>query len=641
MWQKIMRDMEWLVIVALLVGAVMAVGCGNSAVLDPVTDPKIVAPDKITFLGSDSTIYGMYKDEFDSPVEGGTWTFDSSNNGTTPTHTTGTFNSTAGGLPLTISFTQAGIYQFKFAKSNLEKTVKVYVYPTAGPSKSVEIGSVATIGGGMIPQDPLHTITVGCAELGIGAQNPIDPISFIPTKEGVFNVRYAVWASSGVLGEETPLLADVIAVITVTVPVSPPAGIVVSAGSVRVAAIGEVVTLNGTAQNGSTFSQGTWVPFGDTTGSTATQLPYDSVNNVTPLTFSATQAGVYQFKFTDGTYNSVTKVHVYPPADAGSNRDAARGSIVSLVGNSDINVTGLPTIWTPPAGVTLNNADKTTATFTATTEGSYQFMFGFYPPSGSTTPLTSATVTINVVAPPPGTISTIAELQAELFIQPYIVEIPASTIYPSKSLEILTFNNNYTMLNLTSGESGYGIIPMPSTIWENDWLVEDVGFPRLQNPRLSFQQAPRIRYLNTSAPVNSADSLKMPGYTSLYGDIPAVDDNWLKVAKLQSADLAGKTFSYYPYSYKFNADNTGVYTDAYGNPNMTPKNVNFTWAIDPTGFKAVLTFDPNAFDFNVSKEEFYFTIRGAAYSVQREIAITKYDKHSNFSSCSLKTWSLY
>jgi hypothetical protein len=244
-----------------------------------------------------------------------------------------------------------------------------------------------------------------------------------------------------------------------------------------------------------------------------------------------------------------------------------------------------------------------------------------------------------VVAPPPGTVSTIAELQAELLAQPYIVEIPASTIYPSKSLEILTFISQYRMLNLSSGEPGYGIIPMPSVIWDNPWLVEDVGFPRLQNPHLSYGNAP-IRYLNTSAPVNSADSLKMPGYTSLYGGIPAVDDNWLKIAKLQTADLAGKTFSMYPYSYKFNADNTGVYSDAYGNPDMTEKKVPFTWASDSTGFYAVLIFDPNAYGFEIDKEVFYFTIRGAAYTGQREIAISKY-VGINFTRCNLTHWSFY
>lgn len=96
------------------------------------------------------------------------------------------------------------------------------------------------------------------------------------------------------------------------------------------------------------------------------------------------------------------------------------------------------------------------------------------------------------------------------------------------------------------------------------------------------------RTLNTAAPVNTTTILTMTGYAGKTGSLSGSSvENWIKVAPVTTADFSGKTVALDSNNinkYVFTTATTGQYTDRFGNSRS------FTWGIASGGQKAVVTY---------------------------------------------------
>jgi hypothetical protein len=249
---------------------------------------------------------------------------------------------------------------------------------SAGPNQAVGMGVVVHLdgSGSTSPNGPLvytwSMLSVPAGSLAVLSDAHVVSPTFLADRPGTYVVQLIVADPFGVSAPATA---------TITTSVVPP---VANAGSSRTAALGDTVTLDGSA---STSAVGLplsyqWSVTSRPQGSAAA---LSSTTAVTP-TFTVDRAGDYVFQLivNDGLSASVpatvtiSTVAVPPIAKPGANQMVTTGDLVHLDGSASVAGNGYAltyswTLLTAPAGSTAVLANPTSATpsFVADKEGDY------------------------------------------------------------------------------------------------------------------------------------------------------------------------------------------------------------------------------------------------------------------------------
>jgi len=580
-----------------------------------------------------------------------------------------------------VTITEPGTYVIKASIGSLEKTFTLGVIALdAGPDRTVALGSTVTLTGNTSPamptglsmdfrsKDRLSQLSIefnsywthetylsstnGFVEPGsylygsfpLQRITPINPIIRIESSNGnvaslvasevgqhVFYYCATPIGDSGYSGKYYKVCDPI--TITVVEPTIPP---VADPGTARTVAVGDSVTLNGSA---STDTYGlplaySWSLTSKPGGSDA------SLTNATAVdpSFTAGVAGDYVISLTvdNGHLSStaatvtITASPLVPPnnapvADAGTAQTVTVGDLVTLDGSASSDADGdtLSYAWgiiSAPSGSTAVLANDTTAlpTFTPDVAGDYVIDLDVYDGVAW-----SQIDTVTVTADPSGggtpayVTDTITLLQNNTFLVSH-------SSAPNGLLEVFEFGDVGP-----GGSMSFAYIDPVSvpTNRSSTWNVIDGGGFALASESIMMA----TRYLNSAAPVDSTGSLIMTGYegyaTGLAGSSV---ENWIKAATVTAADFNGKTVVDYIDStiqYVFTTTTTGEYTADTINPPQA-----FDWSIDSSGQKAVLTFS------NGSTHSLYLTVRQAGFTTVREMGVVTANGTGFVSGGSLKSW---
>lgn len=382
MWNTLKRNMEWLLIVALLVGAVMAVGCMGTTIDNTRAN---AGSDRYVVLGNATTLNGTNTGlgSASAPVSP-LWYLVSAP--VTPvSFTQGSHNTDSTIYELTFTPAALGIYKFKFS-SNItgalsEDTVKVIVIPSTdvGPDQTVPVNTPVTVTG-TSPVDSSHLVWWDCTSEPAGVDTSAlhftqNIATFTPTVVGIYTFSY-------IIGKNNEIEADYFFKDTVTITVEPTGNggtntpPIADAGPAQNAYVNTLVTLNGNISsdadgNPLTYAWTLTPPSGSNTTLTGS-MP----------TFTPDQVGSYVASLivNDGTVSSTSDTvtitvvasvpsNIAPVANAGPDQNATVGSLVNLSGgmSSDGNGSTLTYSWTlaKPNGssAVLTNANTVNTTF--------------------------------------------------------------------------------------------------------------------------------------------------------------------------------------------------------------------------------------------------------------------------------------
>lgn len=545
MWQKIMRNLEWLVVVALLVGAVMAVGCQGTTIDNT---SAYAGPDKYIVLGASCSIQGfnVFKNSItqkDTALGNPSWVSISAP--VTPVNFTQGSNITNSNIyELTFTPSALGIYEFKFSTSILgalsEDTVKVIVIPSAdvGPDQTVPVNTPVTVTG-TSPVDSSHLVWWDCTSAPAGVDTSglhftQNVATFTPTVVGIYTFSY-------IIGKNNEIEADYFFKDTVTITVvssgggnTPP---VANAGTAKTGiSIGSQVLLSGSGS--------------------------DADND--PFTYKWTLA------------NPPTSIYSMPP--------------------------------------TLSGADTFAPYFTPVESGTYTATLIVNDGKVDSAPST-VTITVDTQAGPV-TVDSEALMLSAVSGKAFLVANSSSVLY-----DVLEFSTN-----TAGGTAPYSHIgKYINNTWYNYGISWDY-FVSLTLARLGVSE-PGISYtVNPNGYMTeTATTLNVPGYPQNGGLTGTAAETWLKVAALTNATLSGHKLSawvdVYTLSYQFNADGTGVHVeDVYSHP--------FTWVIDATSRKVVVTFTGTFTDRNGvinSNHRLFMTERHKADVGKREFAVVRFN----------------
>lgn len=571
-----------------------------------------------------------------------------------PIYTSDLIEGERGGSFLQLSFspTVLGVYEFKFSTYiDLylnEDSVKVIVIASGdvGPDQTVPVNTPVTLTG-TSPVDSSHSVwwdcTSGPAGADISGLHFIQNIAtFTPAVAGTYTFSYTIGINTSV--EANHFFTD-----TVTITVNPIAGggntpPTANAGPDQNATVNTLVSLNGNISsdadgNPLTYAWTVTPPSGSNitlTGATSTFTPDQVGNYVASLIVNDGMVNSAPSSVTI-TVAAAVPSNIAPVANAGPDQNATVGNEVTLNGNmsSDGNGNALTYSWSfisvPSIGsvggtvssATLAGANTKSPTFTPDMAGDY--VVSLIVNDGMVNS-TADTVIITAAVPAGGVTPVyVTNLKNLLTDNSFLV---THTTASSGLLEVMEFgpygpggSMTFTYINPSFSSQS------PHVRRTGSWMVLDgSGFAQASESLLFAS-----RVLNTGAPVSSANTLNMTGYSTYSGITDTTVASWIKVAPLTANDLttndlAGRTFTSFSAYYTFTADGKGTYYNGWS------ASAPFTWVIDSTGRKAVITFSA------ASTHHLFMTVRGSSGTFDREFGILDL-YNGDVAGSSLKNWS--
>ncbi|MDD2366308.1 MAG: hypothetical protein PHN84_09100 [Desulfuromonadaceae bacterium] len=233
MWKKMIRNMEWLLIVALLAGAVVAVGCDGGAYNIYVAN---AGPDRVVEIGTQCTLTGTLTLDGEPSKEAVWRYFSVHSSGPEPIYTRGAYDSSTNTISLSVSSAVPGRYVFLFGVPDEVFTgqpsdfATVYVIPqnysiNAGEDRTINIGETVLLTGtgnlyGM--EDRWYQGAIGETQL-IGTKNQDlneYTYSFTPNAPGSYTFTYALTAGDYVITDTVTITVNSNAGSSNTAPVA-------------------------------------------------------------------------------------------------------------------------------------------------------------------------------------------------------------------------------------------------------------------------------------------------------------------------------------------------------------------------------------------------------------------------------------
>ena len=273
----------------------------------------------------------------------------------------------------------------------------------AGSDQTVSEGSTVTLDGSGSSDPDGETISYSwTAPAGITLQNAETASPSFTAPSVSADTDYAITLT---VSDGSDSATD-----TVTITVQNVNGLpTADAGSDQTVSEGSTVTLDGSGSSdpdGETISYSWTAPAGITLQNAETASPSFTAPSVSADTDYAITLTVSDGSdsATDTVTITVQNVNGLPTADAGSDQTVSEGSTVTLdgSGSSDPDGETISYSWTAPAGITLQNAETASPSFTApSVSADTDYAITLTVSDGSDSATDTVTITVQDMSPPP------------------------------------------------------------------------------------------------------------------------------------------------------------------------------------------------------------------------------------------------